>query len=254
MQSLLGFFEFFGSVSSLFSQTVRSLFKRPFETKLFLEQVYFVGWRSLPLALLTALFVGMVMTLQFGLGLERFGGKIYVPRIVTLSILRELGPVFTALMVAARVGVGMASELGSMVVTQQVDALRALATSPIKKLVVPRVLACVLVLPLLTIMANVVAFTGGLIIGFFEFRMDPQFYILKSLTNLEPGDYFSGVGKTFFFGLFISLSACYYGLSVKDGTRGVGSATTRAVVAGSIAVLIGDYFLTKFFWIFESIF
>ena len=155
-------------------------------------------------------------------------------------------------MIAARVGAGIASEIGSMVVTQQIDAMRAMGTSPIQKIVIPRVVACLISLPLLVGVANCVGFFGGLLIGATELGLDPQLYILKSAGELKMVDYFSGFGKTFFFALFISIASCYYGLSVKDGTKGVGMATTRAVVVSSIFVLIGDFFLTKFFWVIEK--
>jgi phospholipid/cholesterol/gamma-HCH transport system permease protein len=217
-----------------------------------LEQVFHIGSRSLPLVLVTALSTGAVMALQFGLGLQRFGGTLYVPRIVTVSILREMGPVFTALMVAARVGAGIASEIGSMVVTQQIDAIRSMGTSPIQKIVIPRVVGCLISIPLLIAFADFVSFTGGMLIGASELKLDPHFYVLKSLTGLGPWDYFAGFLKSFFFAIFISIPSCYYGLNVTKGTREVGIATTRAVVTSSILILIGDFFLTKFFWVLEQ--
>jgi phospholipid/cholesterol/gamma-HCH transport system permease protein len=215
------------------------------------EQIYHIGYKSLPLVLIAAAATGMVMTLQFGLGLSRFGGTLYVPRIVTLSIFREMGPVFTGLMLVARVTAGMTSEIGSMAVTQQLDALRALGTSPIQKIVLPRVLACLIVVPILVGIANAVGFLGGLFVGVQELNLDPMFYTLKALDNLRPGDYLSGFGKSIFFALFISLPACHYGMRVTEGTRGVGQATTKAVVLGAVLILIGDFFLTKFFYILE---
>ncbi|MFN7825240.1 MAG: MlaE family ABC transporter permease [Pseudobdellovibrionaceae bacterium] len=242
---------FFGGLAELFSLILRNL-KGKIETRLIAEQIFQIGHRSLPLVIITAASTGMVMALQYGLGLERFGGTIYVPRLVTVTILREMGPVFTALMLAARVGAGMASEIGSMTVTQQIDAIRALGTSPIKKIVLPRVVACLISLPLLVGIANLVAFFGGLVIGVTELKLDAQFYVLKAITNLSMMDYFAGFGKSFFFALFIAVPACYYGLNVKDGTKGVGVATTKAVVTSSILILIGDFFLTKLFWVIEK--
>lgn len=241
-----------GGVALLFRETCKQLFKKGNSFHLLIEQLFQIGHRSLPLALTTAVCTGMVMTLQFGMGLERFGGTMYVPRIVTVSILREMGPVFTALMVAARVGAGIASEVGSMVVTQQIDAIRAMGTSPIQKIVIPRVLACLIAIPFLVAIADVVGFLGALTIGTIELRLDPQFFILKSLNNLALADYFSGFGKSFFFALFISVPSCYYGLNVQEGTKGVGIATTKAVVTSSMLVLIGDFVLTKLFWVIEK--
>jgi len=246
------FLEFLGGVGLLFKEVVRQLFRRGNTLSLTIEQIFHIGHRSLPLVIVTALCTGAVMCLQFGMGLERFGGTLYVPRLVTVSILREMGPVFSALMVAARVGAGIASEIGSMVVTQQIDAIRAMGTSPIQKIVIPRVLGCLISIPLLIAFANFVSFLGGMIIGVIELRLDPQFYLIKSLTNLNLSDYLSGFGKSFFFALFISIPSCYYGLNVKEGTRGVGIATTKAVVAASILVLVGDFFLTKLFWVIEK--
>jgi phospholipid/cholesterol/gamma-HCH transport system permease protein len=194
----------------------------------------------------------MVMALQFGLGLEKFGGKLYVPKLLAVTILREIGPMFTSLMLAARVGAGIASEIGSMVVTQQVDAIRALGTSPIKKIVIPRVIACLITLPILASFANIIGNAGGLLVGAVELNLDPNFYLLKVMTTSSIQDYLSGFGKTFFFSLFISIPACYFGLNVKNGTKEVGIATTKAVVTASILVVIGDFFLSKLFWLVEK--
>jgi phospholipid/cholesterol/gamma-HCH transport system permease protein len=195
----------------------------------------------------------MVMALQFGLGLEKFGGKLYVPKLLAVTILREMGPVFTSLMIAARVGAGIASEIGSMVVTQQVDAIRALGTSPIKKIVIPRVLACLITLPILVSIANIVGNAGGLFVGSFELNLDSNFYLLKIMSTSNIKDYLSGFGKTLFFAIFIAIPSCYFGLNVKNGTKEVGIATTKAVVNSSIFILVGDFFLSKLFWYFEKI-
>lgn len=240
---------FLGGYGLLVRQTFSEAWRRPFEGDLLIEQIYQIGSRSLPLVLITAISTGMVMTLQFGIGLAKFGGQPYVPKIVSLSILREMGPVFTSLMVAARVGAGMASEIGSMVVTQQVDAIRALGTSPIRKIVVPRVIACFICLPLLAAVANLIGVLGSMIVGVNELRLDPNFFYLKVTTTLKMADLFSGLGKCVFFSFFISITSCYFGLNVKEGTKEVGLATTKAVVVSSILVLVGDFFLTKLFFI-----
>ncbi|MNT36670.1 putative phospholipid ABC transporter permease protein MlaE [compost metagenome] len=219
---------------------------------LLVEQIYQIGLRSLPLIMITAISTGMVMSLQFGMGLEKFGGKLYIPKLLAVIILREMGPVFTSLMLAARVGAGIASEIGSMVVTQQVDAIRALGTSPIKRIVIPRVLACLITLPILVALGNIVGNAGGLIVGAVELNLDPNFYLQKVMTTSNVQDYLSGFGKTFFFSLFISIPSCYFGLKVANGTKEVGIATTNAVVVSSIMILIGDFFLSKLFWIVEK--
>lgn len=248
----LEMFQFFGGASLLLWQVLKELFNRPFYGKLLVEQIFHIGSRSLPLVLITAASTGMVMALQFGMGLEKFGGKLYVPKLVAVIILREMGPVFTSLMLAARVGAGIASEIGSMMVTQQVDAIRALGTSPIKRIVIPRVLACLITLPILVAAANIVGNFGGLIVGASELNLDPNFYYLKVVSTSNIKDYLSGFGKTFFFALFISVPACYFGLNVKNGTKEVGIATTKSVVTASILILVGDFFLSKLFWMIEK--
>ncbi len=245
-------FEFLGGVGLLTKQIIKKLFTNKLYWNLIIEQIYQVGIRSTPLVLITAACTGMVMALQFGLGLEKFGGKMYVPKLLAVTILREMGPMFTSLMVAARVGAGFASEIGSMVVTQQIDAIRALGTSPIRKIVIPRVLATLFVLPILVSFANVIGNAGGLFIGAVELKLDPSFYVLKVLSTSSLSDYFSGFAKSFFFALIISIPSCYFGLNVKNGTKDVGIATTKAVVVTSIMILIADFFLSKLFWIVEK--
>ncbi len=245
--------EFMGGMGVLMYQVARDTVRGKVYVRLLVDQIYQVGYKSFPLILITAFSTGMVMALQYGLGLEKFGGKLYVPKLVSLTILREMGPVFTSLMLAARIGAGFASEIGSMVVTQQVDAIRALGTSPIKRIVVPRVLACLVVLPILIAFANLVGNIGGLVIGATELQLNPHFYVLKVLTTVTLSDYMSGFSKSFFFAMFISIPSCYYGLTVKNGTKEVGIATTKAVVVSSILILVGNFFLTKFFWIIEKL-
>ena len=243
---------FLGGWGVLLYQIVRDTFRGPIYFKLLIEQIYQIGFKSMPLVLITAVSTGMVMALQFGLGLEKFGGKLYVPKLVAVIILREMGPVFTSLMFAARVGAGIASEIGSMVVTQQIDAIRALGTSPIKKIVLPRIIACLIILPLLVAMANVIGNAGGWLVGVSELGLDPQFYYRRILDTANIRDYLSGFGKTFFFALFIAVPSCYFGLTVKNGTQEVGMATRKAVVTSSLLILIGDFFLAKVFWILEK--
>lgn len=242
----------FGGTAILTKQVISELFRPPVYLRLVWEQVYQIGIQSLPLVIITSASTGMVMALQFGLGLEKFGGKLYVPKIVSLSIVREMGPVFTCLMLAARVGAGIASEIGSMTVTQQIDAIRALGTSPIKKIVIPRVLASLIAIPLLVVLADFIGVLGGLIVGVNDLGLDPRFYLQKVYSTIVVADYISGLAKAPFFALFISLTACYYGLNVKGGTQGVGSSTTKSVVSSSIMILVGDYFLTKLFWVIEK--
>ncbi len=251
MKKLREILEFLGGTAQLTGEIFAQLVTRPFYFRLFLDQLYQVGIKSFPLVFIVAASVGMVMALQFGVGLEKFGGKLYVPKIVSLSIVRELGPVFASLMVASRIGAGFTSEIGSMTVTQQIDAIRALGTSPIKRIVIPRVLACLVGLPVLCIFANTIGVLGGLIVGQSDLSLDPQFYYQKIVTTLTITDYMSGLLKTPFFALFIGIPSCYFGLTSGGGTAGVGQSTTRAVVTSCILILIGDYFLTKLFLVFE---
>lgn len=251
MNQILRLFRFFGGTALLTKQVIAEGLHRPFYFHLVVEQTYAIGLKSLPLVFIVAASTGMVMALQFGVGLEKFGGKLYVPKIVSLSIVRELGPVFASLMVAARVGAGITSEIGSMKVTQQIDAIRALGTSHIKKIVIPRVLASMISVPLLSAFAISVGVAGGLIVGAMDLGLDPQFYLQKALSTVSRVDYFSGMGKTIFFAFFVSITACYYGLKVTGGTQGVGIATTKSVVTSSILIVMGDFFITKLFLLFE---
>jgi phospholipid/cholesterol/gamma-HCH transport system permease protein len=241
---------FFGGLALLAKEVFAVIFRVRPEIKPTVEQVYQIGILSLPLVITTALSVGMVITFQSGMGLAKFGGVLYLPKTVSLSILWELGPLFTGLMVAARAGAGMTSEIGSMMVTQQIDAMRALGTSPIRKIVVPRVVACFIAVPILVATADFLGVMGSMIIGHTQFHLDPAFFMQKVTTSFRPFDYLSGFSKSFFFSLFISLPACYFGLSVREGASEVGQATTKSVVVASILILVGDFFLTKFFWFF----
>lgn len=248
----LRFFFILGENAILTQRIFAELVSGPIYFRLIWAQIYSLGYKSVPLIFVVAASVGMVMALQFGIGLEKFGGKLYIPRLVSVSIIRELGPVFTGLMFAARVGSGITAEIASMVVTQQVDAIRALGTSPIRKIVIPRVIGCLVALPLLTGFANLLGVIGGLIVGTTDLGIDPGFYWQKIKWAIGLADYFSGLGKTIFFAFFVSIPACYFGLNVKEGTKGVGQATTRTVVTSSILIFVGDYFITKLFWLIET--
>lgn len=252
IRALLHFMEFLGGAVGLIRLFFARLKKPPFYFNLFIEQCYQLGVKSLSLTSITALSTGMVMSLQFGHGLERFGGKLYVPKVVGLSIMRELGPVLTCLMLAGRVASGIASEIGSMNVTQQVDAIRALGTDPVQRLVIPRVLALLLVAPMLTVVADIVGIYGGMMISYVELNIPTEFYFHESVAALGMSDFMVGIGKTFVFGLIIAFTGCYYGLNTSGGTQGVGVATTRAVVTSSILITISDFVLTKLFHLIEQ--
>lgn len=251
LKAMLRFIEFLGGAVNMVYATGRTLVKPPFYFNLFIEQCYQLGVKSLSLTTITAISTGMVMSLQFGLGLERFGGKLYVPRVVGMSIMRELGPVLTCLMLAGRVASGIASELGSMNVTQQVDAIRALGTDPMKRLVIPRILALLIIAPMLTVLADLTGIFAGMCLSYFELNINPDFYFNEALRVMGTSDFLVGIGKTFFFGFIIAVTGCYYGLHTEGGTQGVGQSTTRAVVTSSICITVSDFILTKLFWILE---
>lgn len=246
-ESVENAFDYIGGLSRLAGETVRETFRRPFETRLFLAQLEQVGFKSLSIVLVTALFIGMVLALQTAYSLADFGGKLFIGKVVSLSLIRELAPVLMALMVGGRVGAGMTAEIGTMKVTEQIDALRAMATSPVRKLVVPKVLATTLMLPLLTTIANAVGIFGGMLIGMFNLNLSSNFYWRSVITSIKYNDLASGIGKTFFFGFTIALIACYNGLRTQGGADGVGRATTSTVVICAISTLVMDFFLTKLF-------
>ena len=217
------------------------------ETGEILRQMDALGVQSIAITNLTALFTGMVLALQTAYALSQFGGKIFVGRVVVLSVCRELGPVLTSLMVAARCGAGITAEIGSMSVTEQVDAIRALGASPIRKLVLPRVVAITLMLPLLTVLTDFLGMVGGLFIAVAEIHIGASFYLSTVMQSLHYNDILHGLAKTPFFGFEIALIGCYNGLNATGGADGVGRATTTAVVLASICVLASDFFLTKIF-------
>ena len=242
---VIGGVEAFGDFALLAVRTLRAAARPRFPWRATLQQFEAIAVRSTPIVALTALFTGMVLALQTAFALSRFGAKPYVGSIVGLAIVRELGPVLAALMVGGRVGAGITSELGSMAVTEQVDAIRAMGADPVQKLVLPRVLAATIGLPMLTASAIVLGIFGGLVVADLQYAIAPSFYLQTVTTTVTVGDFFAGVTKTFFFGWIIAMVGCFVGLSTTGGTEGVGRATTRAVVVASVAVLVSDFFLTK---------
>ena len=242
---ILGVVETTGDFARLMGQTARAALLPRFPALESLRQVEAIGARSTTIVLITALFTGMVLALQTGIALARFGAKPYVGAVVGLSLARELGPVLTALMVGGRVGAGITAEIGAMRVTEQVDAIRSLGADPIQKLVLPRVLAATLALPLLTMLADVLGITGGMLLAWGQFGIEPNFYVQTIVNTVTLGDVLSGIVKTFVFGAWIAWVGCFYGLRTTGGTVGVGRSTTAAVVVASIGVLISDFFLSQ---------
>lgn len=233
-------------------QTLHALFHRRPPLLETLRQLEEVAIRSAPIVIITATFTGMVLALQTAFALSRFGAKPYVGSIVGLALVRELGPVLAALMVGGRVGAGFASEIGSMTVTEQVDAIRAMGADPVQKLVLPRVIATTLGLPALTVFAILLGIVGGGIIADLQYDISNQFYAQTVTNSVRIDDFLSGVAKTFVFGWGIGMVGCWVGLRADGGTAGVGRATTEAVVISSIGVLVSDFFLTKILMLFPT--
>jgi phospholipid/cholesterol/gamma-HCH transport system permease protein len=224
---------------------MRGAVSRPFYAHDLVEQLEVIGLGSLTVVLLTGFFTGAVLALQSGMTLDQFGARPYVGRLISASMIKELGPVLTALMLAGRVGSGIAAELGSMVVTDQVSALRALGTDPIRKLVVPRVLAGFIMCPILTVVANAVGLLGGWIIAVTQLRVASSVYWQSVIDGLYLEDVWMGLIKPFALGFIIVSIGCHVGLRTKGGTQGVGRSTTSAVVAASVTVLVVDFFVTR---------
>ncbi len=223
-------------------------FRRPFYVRDILEQMDRIGVGSVVVVMLTGFFTGSVLTLQSAKSLSAFGAKGLTGRLVAISLVRELGPVLSALMLAGRVGSGIASELGSMVVTEQINAMRALGTDPVKKLVVPRIIATTTMLPLLTIVANTIGLLGGLFIAVYVLLINGNVYMSSAWDGLEYVDVFGGLLKPLVFGAVVSIVGCHCGLRTHGGTQGVGQSTTQAVVAASILILFFNLILTRMFW------
>jgi phospholipid/cholesterol/gamma-HCH transport system permease protein len=244
---LTRFVEHLGAIASLSRGTFAALLRRPLETTSTVYQIESLGVRSMGIVAVTSVFIGMVMTIQFAFGLRRFGGLEYIPRVIVLSFVRELGPTLTAVIVGGRIGSGMAAEVGAMNVTEQVDAIRALGGDPAKKLVLPRVAAAIVVMPLLSAFANTLGTVGAVMVSWLEFDIRPELFMRTALEAVTMADLFAGLAKTPVFGFIIAIVGCHFGLTTQGGTEGVGQSTTRTVVVVSIAILIADFFLTRLF-------
>jgi phospholipid/cholesterol/gamma-HCH transport system permease protein len=231
--------------SLLAGRSLSNIFAHPRYFADTLLQADSIGVGSLPIVVLTGFFTGAVLALQTSSTLQQFGSLSLTGKLVSLSMVRELGPVLTGLMVAGRNSSGMASELGSMKVTEQIDAMRAMGVDPSKKLVTPRVIASMVMLFFLAIISNLVGLTGGFVISYVLLGLDANQYWTTAYQALRFGDVFMGLCKPVFFGFIISSIGCYYGLSAKGGTQGVGRATTQAVVAASVLILVSDFFITR---------
>ena len=233
-----------GRLGLFMAESIARLFQRPLYFRQILDQFLHIGYFSLPVVGLTAMSSGMVLALQSYTGFSRFSAEGAVATVVVLSITRELGPVMAGLMVAGRMGASMAAEIATMRVTEQIDALTTLSTNPIKYLVTPRVIAGVLMLPLLVLVADIIGVLGGYVVGVYQLGFNPSSYIQQTIKYLEYKDVMSGLIKAAVFGIIIALMGCYHGYYSNRGAEGVGRATTNAVVSASVLILFMNYALT----------
>jgi phospholipid/cholesterol/gamma-HCH transport system permease protein len=237
----------YGGLGLLAMQVARNLALPPHYFALVARQIDIIGVRSTAVALTAALFTGMVLALQTAVNMARFGAENYVGPVVALSILRELGPVLTAILVGGKVASGITAELGSMKVTEQIDAMRALGVNYVKRLIVPRLMAALVVFPLVTVLADFVGLLGGMIVSVFDRDVDPYLYWNTIAYWVVIRDFLTGLLKSLVFGILVTLIGCYNGLATEGGTEGLGRSTTATVVQVAMGVIISDFFLTKLF-------
>ncbi len=246
-RTFLTFLTHIGRLALFCAVAVAHCVKPPFYPRLIGRQLIDIGYYSLPVVGLTTLFTGMVLALQSYSGFARFNAESAIATVVVLSITRELAPVLAGLMVAGRIGASMAAEIGTMRVTEQIDALTTLSTNPVKYLVVPRLLAGLTMLPLLVLIGDMIGVFGGFLIGVYKLDFNPSTYIRSTWEFLEPIDVISGLVKASVFGFLVALMGCYHGYHSRGGAQGVGAATTNAVVSASILILIFNYGITEIF-------
>lgn len=236
-----------GEIALLSGRAFAAMAARPLETRLWFVQMEQLGVRSLGVAGIATTFTGMVLALQTAYSLPSLGVKYYIGSVVAKSLVRELGPVLTALIVGGRIGAGMTAEIGTMTVTEQIDAMRSMAVDPVKKLVAPKLAAVLVMLPSLTVIGCGLGILGGLLVAVFQLHVQASVYLNNIVQNLTLADVVSGVGKSFVFAYIIAIIGCYNGLHTEGGADGVGRATTDTVVTLAITIMISDYFLTKLF-------
>ncbi|MPY70837.1 MAG: MlaE family lipid ABC transporter permease subunit [Alphaproteobacteria bacterium] len=247
-RTFLGFLEVAGRLSTFAGISVSHCVRPPFYPRLIWRQIVEIGYYSLPVVGMTAIFTGMVLALQSYTGFSRFNAEGAIANVVVLSITRELAPVLAGLMVAGRIGAAMAAEIGTMSVTEQIEALSTLSTNPYKYLVAPRLIAAVLMLPCLVLVADIIGVFGGYVIAVHKLGFNPAVYLSRSWEVLEPLDVISGLTKAAFFGFLVALMGCYHGYHSRGGAQGVGQATTNAVVSASILILASNYLITEMFF------
>ncbi len=248
-ESVARLLEYSGRMAMLGWRALYCMLTPPFGFRAWIAEMEHIGVQSLGVAALTTIFTGMVLALQTTYSLPSIGVKYYIGTVVSKSLVRELGPVLIALIVGGRVGTGMTAELGTMKVTEQIDALRSMAADPVRKLVAPKLAAALVMFPMLTILGDAIGILGGLLIAVFQLKITAGFYINDVLSAITLDDIFSGIGKSVFFAFWVAIVGCYNGLRAKGGADGVGRATTQTVVVTSVLVLITDFFLTKLFYI-----
>ena len=237
-----------GEMAQLTLAAFRRLFTRPFETRLTFYELQRIGFESMGVVGMVGLFIGMVLVIQIGFTLKRFGAEAYASEVVALAVVREMGPVLAGFLVAGRIGSGVAAEIGSMVISEQIDAMRALGADPVKKLVLPKMIAGFFGLPMLTAVADVIGIMGGMFMAGLMLRVSPFQFYNRVKDMVTVGDFLSGIAKTAAFGLIIVLVASYYGLRTTGGTVGVGHAATRSVVTGCVLILVADLVITTAFF------
>lgn len=244
----MDFVRYAGGLSVLMGETLFWVPMPPFRRRQVLEQMSKIGVDSLPIVSLISLFTGMVLALQSAYQMQKMSAEMYIASLVALSMTRELGPVLTALIVAGRVGASITAELGTMKVTEQIDALETLATNPIKYLVVPRFIALMIMMPILTLYSDIIGGVGGYIIGVYKLGISHAMYMKNTWSPLRHKDIFTGLVKSFFFAIIMCIVACYEGMSTEGGAEGVGRATTSCVVTSFILIIASDCFFTALFY------
>jgi len=247
-RTFLLFLQATGRIVLFTSTSVSHCVRPPIYPRLIGRQMIEIGYYSLPVVGLTAIFTGMVLALQSYTGFARFSAESAIPNVVVVSITRELGPVLAGLMVAGRVGAAMAAEIGTMRVTEQIDALDTLATNPFKYLVAPRLIAGLTMLPILVLIADIIGVFGGYVVSSYKLGFNPATYLKNTMDFVEPQDVISGLVKAGVFGFLVTLMGCYHGYNSRGGAQGVGAATTNAVVSASILILCFNYFITELFF------
>lgn len=246
MNQILVTIKFLNSISLFAKDIFVEIKSKPFYPRLVINQLYEIGYKSWPLIFVISASTGLVLSLQFGFTLEKYGGTLYIPRMLATSLFREICPVFTAIMLAGKVGAGIAAEVASMKISQQIDAMRALGTSPIKKIVIPRVIAAFISIPLLSIFSCFIGYIFGALGGVLELRLDFAYFTYKFFEHITMLNFVFILVKPFVFSLLISITGCYFGLSSSNkGERGVGNATASTVVYSSVMIVIANFILTK---------